>query len=88
MTMNETESLIVHPILAAHPRTQAIYLYGTWGTKHQHPDSEINLAVLSGWSGNALPRASRALLRLTMPTWSICGSRIWTPASKFCALAE
>ncbi|MGR3914869.1 MAG: nucleotidyltransferase domain-containing protein [Gammaproteobacteria bacterium] len=37
---------ITAPILAAHPTTQAIYLYGSWGTGHQHPGSEINLAVL------------------------------------------
>jgi len=44
--MNRVESLIVQPILAAHPRTQAIYLYGTWGTEYQHPGSDIDLAVL------------------------------------------
>ncbi len=37
---------IIAPILAAHPNTQAIYLYGTWGTEHQRPDSDVDIAVL------------------------------------------
>lgn len=44
--MDRAESLIFQPILAAHSTTQAIYLYGTWGTEHQHPGSDIDLAVL------------------------------------------
>ena len=37
---------LVHPILAAHPNTQAIYLYGTWGTEHQRRDSDVDVGVL------------------------------------------
>ena len=37
---------ITAPILAAHPDTQAIYLYGTWGTEYQRPDSDLDIAVL------------------------------------------
>ena len=37
---------IIAPILAAHPDTQAIYLYGTWGTEYQRPDSDVDIAVL------------------------------------------
>ena len=33
-------------ILEAHPTTQAIYRYGTWGTAAQRPDSDLDLAVL------------------------------------------
>ena len=39
-------SNITAPILAAHPDTQAIYLYGTWGTEYQRPDSDVDVAVL------------------------------------------
>ena len=41
-----THSNITAPILAAHPDAQAIYLYGTWGTEHQRPDSDLDIAVL------------------------------------------
>lgn len=37
---------IAHPILAAYPDVQAIYLYGTWGTADQRPDSDLDVAVL------------------------------------------
>ena len=37
---------ITAPILAAHPDTQAIYLYGTWGTEYQRPASDLDIAVL------------------------------------------
>lgn len=33
-------------VLDAHPDAQAIYLYGTWGTAYQRPDSDIDVAVL------------------------------------------
>ena len=33
-------------VLNAHPATQAIYRYGTWGTAAQRPDSDLDLAVL------------------------------------------
>ena len=37
---------ITAPILPAHPDTQAIYLYGSWGAKYQHRDSDLDVAVL------------------------------------------
>ena len=37
---------IVHPVLAAYPDVQAVYLYGTWGTADQRPDSDLDVAVL------------------------------------------
>ena len=37
---------ITAPILAAHPDTQAIYIFGTWGTEYQRPDSDLDIAVL------------------------------------------
>ena len=37
---------IVHAICTAQPNTQAIYLYGTWGTEYQRPDSDMDIAVL------------------------------------------
>ena len=42
--MNHTK--ITAPILAAHPDTQAVYLYGTWGTEYQRPGSDLDIAVL------------------------------------------
>ncbi len=37
---------IINAVLTTHPNTQAIYLYGTWGTEYQRPDSDLDLAVL------------------------------------------
>ena len=37
---------IIHVICTAHPNTQAIYLYGTWGTEYQRRDSDVDIAVL------------------------------------------
>ena len=37
---------IINPILAAHPNTQAIYLYGSWGTEYQRQNSDLDMAVL------------------------------------------
>jgi len=37
---------LIRRILDAHPNTQAIYLYGSWGTPEQWPTSDIDLAVL------------------------------------------
>ena len=45
--MNRTIfSELTRPILTAHPNTQSIYLYGTWGTEHQRQDSDLDIAVL------------------------------------------
>ncbi len=43
--MRPTEK-IVDTVLAVHPDTQAVYLYGTWGTEYQRRDSDIDIAVL------------------------------------------
>ena len=37
---------VTEVVRAAHPRAQAVYLYGTWATEHQRADSDIDLAVL------------------------------------------
>jgi len=37
---------LIRRILDAHPNTQAIYLYGSWGTDDQWPTSDIDIAVL------------------------------------------
>ncbi len=37
---------LISVIHIAHPNTQAIYLYGTWGTKDQRQDSDLDIAVL------------------------------------------
>ncbi|TPW09689.1 MAG: hypothetical protein FD130_2439 [Halothiobacillaceae bacterium] len=33
-------------ILAAYPSTQAIYLFGSWGTTEEWPSSDVDIAVL------------------------------------------
>lgn len=33
-------------IRGVHPNTQAIYLYGTWGTEYQRPNSDLDIAAL------------------------------------------
>ncbi len=37
---------LIDVIRAAHLDTQAIYLYGTWGTEDQRRDSDLDIAVL------------------------------------------
>ncbi|HLF97502.1 MAG TPA: nucleotidyltransferase domain-containing protein [Methylococcaceae bacterium] len=36
----------VRIVLAAYPGTQAIYLFGSWGTDNEWPDSDVDLAAL------------------------------------------
>lgn len=43
--MNEYK-LITETILEHYPETQAIYVYGTYGTADEWPDSDIDIAVL------------------------------------------
>ena len=43
--MDVTEKL-VRLILDTHPDTQAIYLYGSSGTEHERPESDLDLALL------------------------------------------
>lgn len=37
---------IVSIVLAHYPATQAIYLFGTYGTADERPDSDVDIAVL------------------------------------------
>ncbi len=37
---------IINTILACHPETQAIYLFGSWGTEFQRAESDLDVAVL------------------------------------------
>ncbi len=39
-------SSFIQAICAAFPNTQAIYLFGTWGTEYQRRDSDLDIAVL------------------------------------------
>ncbi len=40
-----TEQLI-QSILNARPDTQAIYLFGSWGTEYERPESDADIAIL------------------------------------------
>ena len=37
---------IIRTILARYPATQAIYLFGSWGTEDEWPESDVDIAVL------------------------------------------
>jgi len=41
-----TYDVIVHSILEHYPTVQAIYLFGTYGTADEWPDSDVDIAVL------------------------------------------
>lgn len=43
MTINQT---IISPILKNYPTTQAIYLFGSWGTEDEWANSDIDVALL------------------------------------------
>lgn len=43
--MNQQQE-IVRAILERHPDAQAIYLFGSWGTDDEWPDSDVDIAVL------------------------------------------
>lgn len=43
ITMCET---LIQLILKAYPDTQAIYLFGSWGTEYERPESDVDIAVL------------------------------------------
>ena len=43
--VNETD-VIVRSILEHYPTAQAIYLFGTYGTADEWPDSDVDIAVL------------------------------------------
>ena len=38
--------LIIRIVLEHYPSTQAIYLFGTYGTPEERPDSDVDIAVL------------------------------------------
>jgi predicted nucleotidyltransferase len=50
---------IIDVILRHHPEVQAIYLFGSYGTEYQTPDSDIDLALLLPYS----PRKQVPLIR-------------------------
>ncbi len=37
---------IIQAVLAAYPQTHAIYLFGSWDTNGQWPDSDVDIALL------------------------------------------
>ena len=41
-----THPEIVRSILEHYPAVQAIYLFGTYGTAHERPDSDVDIALL------------------------------------------
>ncbi|MDZ7703216.1 MAG: nucleotidyltransferase domain-containing protein [Trueperaceae bacterium] len=46
MEQKTVETIIVQKVLEHLPRTQAVYLFGTYGTDHEWPHSDIDIAVL------------------------------------------
>lgn len=45
--MNEaTQHLLIHTILRHYPDVQGIYLFGSFGTENEWPDSDVDLALL------------------------------------------
>jgi len=44
--VSTTSEAIIQEILASFPETQAIYLFGSWGTENQWPDSDVDIALL------------------------------------------
>ncbi|MGH8479200.1 MAG: type VII toxin-antitoxin system MntA family adenylyltransferase antitoxin [Gammaproteobacteria bacterium] len=37
---------IIRPVLGHYPDTQAIYLFGSYGTENEWPDSDVDIALL------------------------------------------
>ncbi len=37
---------LIQLVLETWPDTQAIYLFGSWGTEHEQPQSDVDIAVL------------------------------------------
>ena len=37
---------IISTVLAAYPATQAVYLFGSYGTENEWPDSDVDIALL------------------------------------------
>lgn len=42
----EIQAALVQTVRRAHPETQAIYLYGSWGTEYRRPESDLDLGLL------------------------------------------
>ena len=42
----DSSASIIATVLSAYPNTQAIYLFGSYGTEHEWPDSDVDIAVL------------------------------------------
>ncbi len=42
----EMEQQLIQFILSAYPSVQAIYLFGSWGTRHERLESDLDVAVL------------------------------------------
>lgn len=40
------QSQLIQLILSTWPDTQAIYLFGSWGTEYERPESDVDIAVL------------------------------------------
>lgn len=41
-----SEDRIVGTVLSVYPNTQAIYLFGSWGTEDEWPSSDVDIALL------------------------------------------
>ncbi len=46
MNLAETTATIIHTVLAHYPTAQAIYLFGTYGTPDEWPNSDVDIALL------------------------------------------
>ena len=72
--MNENGDIV--PIVLKHyPATQAIYLFGTYGTPDEWPNSDVDIAVLLP------PKQARALSQLALTpsmNWPKRWKRKWT----------
>ena len=44
--VQSTKELIIHNTLAHHPTAQGIYLFGSYGTTDERPDSDVDIALL------------------------------------------
>ncbi|MFN8473974.1 MAG: nucleotidyltransferase domain-containing protein [Anaerolineae bacterium] len=44
--LSQATDTIVTIILESYPNTQAIYLFGSYGTEYEWPDSDVDIAVL------------------------------------------
>lgn len=44
--MSSVEEQLIETVLADYPDTQAIYLFGSWGTEDEWPTSDLDIAVL------------------------------------------